>query len=146
MLRSGELNLLVGGAAAALECCRPAFASFARAIYHVGGSGAGRAIKLVNNILWAAHNQLTVDALQFAEALGLEPRATARVILECSGASDSQYVFVQPNWRETFEFMRPYMTKDVSAAAEAARDANVDLGTLGAVVNAYNRLALRGFE
>jgi hypothetical protein len=33
--------------------------------------------------------------------------------------------------------MRPYMVKDASAAAEAARDAHVELGTLGAVVEAY---------
>jgi 3-hydroxyisobutyrate dehydrogenase-like beta-hydroxyacid dehydrogenase len=54
ILASGMMNLLVGGDAAALERCRPALEPFARAIYHLGDSGAGRAMKLVNNLLWVA--------------------------------------------------------------------------------------------
>jgi 3-hydroxyisobutyrate dehydrogenase-like beta-hydroxyacid dehydrogenase len=137
MIPSGELNLLVGGDAAALDRCRPVFSAFARAIHHVGPSGMGRAIKLVNNILWVAQNQLAVDALRLAEGLGLDPAVTVRIILGCSGASDTLNVFAGPKWPDTLAFMRPYMVKDASAAAEAARDAHIDLGTLGAVVKAY---------
>jgi 3-hydroxyisobutyrate dehydrogenase-like beta-hydroxyacid dehydrogenase len=137
MIPSGELHLLVGGDADALERARPALAAFARSVHHVGGPGAGRAIKLVNNLLWVAHSQLAFDARRLIEGLGLEPEATLQVILDCSGASDAQNVFAKPGWEKTFDFMRPYMVKDASAAAEAAREAGVDLGVLGAVTAAY---------
>jgi 3-hydroxyisobutyrate dehydrogenase-like beta-hydroxyacid dehydrogenase len=139
MIPSGELNLLVGGEAEALDRCRPALAAFARTIHHVGPSGAGRAIKLVNNLLWVAHNQIDMDARRFAEGLGLDADAALRVILECSGANDSLNVFARPSWRQTYDFMQPYMVKDASAAAQAARDAGVDLGGLGAAAADFIR-------
>jgi 3-hydroxyisobutyrate dehydrogenase-like beta-hydroxyacid dehydrogenase len=137
MIPSGELHLLVGGDAEALGKARPALIAFARSVHHVGGPGAGRAIKLVNNLLWVAHNQLALDARRLAEGLGLDPQATLQVILACSGASDSQNVFSKPGWEKTLAFMQPYMVKDATAAAEAAREAGVDLGVLGAVTAAY---------
>jgi 3-hydroxyisobutyrate dehydrogenase len=66
-LASGLLTLLVGGDADAIERGRPVFDTFARKIFHVGGSGAGRAIKLVNNILFAGHLQLAANAVTLAE-------------------------------------------------------------------------------
>jgi 3-hydroxyisobutyrate dehydrogenase-like beta-hydroxyacid dehydrogenase len=111
--------------------------AFARSLLHVGASGAGRAIKLINNLLWVAHNQIAMDARRLAEGLGLDPQAALQVILECSGASDSLNVFARPDWRRTYDFMQPYMVKDASAAAEAAREAGVELGALGAVAAAY---------
>jgi 3-hydroxyisobutyrate dehydrogenase-like beta-hydroxyacid dehydrogenase len=137
VLKAGQMNLLVGGDAEALDRCRPAFAAFVREIHHVGSTGAGRALKLVNNLLWVAHTQMADDALRLAESLGLDRLSTAEIILDCSGASDALHVFVRPEWRDTLAFMRPYMFKDASAAAEAARDTHTDLGTLGAVVKAY---------
>jgi 3-hydroxyisobutyrate dehydrogenase-like beta-hydroxyacid dehydrogenase len=137
MLKAGgELNILVGGDAEALERCRPALEPFARAIFHVGGSGAGRAIKLVNNLCWAAHNHISAEALKLAEGLGLDPYETMRVILQCSGANDTQNVFVDEGWKATFEFMRPYLHKDASAAGEAAREAGVELNVLQAAIDA----------
>jgi 3-hydroxyisobutyrate dehydrogenase-like beta-hydroxyacid dehydrogenase len=137
MLKAGgELNLLVGGDAEALARCRPALEPFARAIFHVGESGAGRAIKLVNNLCWAAHNHISVEAMRLAEGLGLDPYAAMRVILQCSGANDTQNVFVDDGWRATFAFMRPYLHKDASAAAEAAREAQVELHVLQAAIDA----------
>ncbi|MEZ5735448.1 MAG: NAD(P)-dependent oxidoreductase [Novosphingobium sp.] len=138
MLASGKMNLLVGGDAQALDRCRPVFDAFAEEIFHVGGNGAGRAIKLVNNILWVGHIQLAMDALNLAEKLGLEAIETARIVLKCTGASDVLNIFAKPGFAETYEFMRPYMVKDASAAAEAAREVAADLGTLGDVVRAYS--------
>ena len=58
----GKLTLLIGGDGAAIERARPALETFAARMLHVGGSGAGRAMKLVNNMLFAAHAQIGVDA------------------------------------------------------------------------------------
>jgi len=130
------LNLLVGGDADALDRCRGVFETFSAEIFHLGRSGAGRAMKLVNNMLWVAHNQLMIDALNFADKLGFDRYEAAKIIDKSSGASRVTSVFTQP-YDDIVDYMRPFMIKDASAAAEAAREAGVDLGTLGDVVRAY---------
>jgi len=136
-MASGKLTLLVGGDADAIERGRPAFDAFARAIFHVGPSGAGRKIKLVNNILFAGHLQLAVDALRLAEGLGLDRGATAGALVECSGASDVLNRFINEDPAAMLETARRYMVKDVAAAADAGAAAGIDLGTLGAVTATY---------
>ena len=137
MMASGKLNLLVGGDPAALDRCRPVLQTFANEILHMGGSGAGRAIKLVNNLLWVANHRLAMDTLDFAAKLGLDPLLTAEIILKCSGATDAFHVYLNPEWPKMVEFMHAYFVKDASAAAKAARDAGCDLGALRDVVRAY---------
>lgn len=136
-MNTGMLTLLVGGEADAIERCRPAFDAFARSVFHVGASGAGRAIKLVNNILFAGHLQLAADALRMAQGLGLERGATAAALTQCSGASDVMERFVTDDPAAMLETARRYMVKDVAAAADAAAAAGVDIGTLGAVTQTY---------
>jgi 3-hydroxyisobutyrate dehydrogenase-like beta-hydroxyacid dehydrogenase len=136
-MASGMLTLLVGGDADAIERGRPAFDAFARTIFHVGGSGAGRAIKLVNNILFAGHLQLAADAVRFAEALGLNGRDTAAALSQCSGASDVLTRFTDEDPAYMLETAHRYMVKDVGAAADAARAAGVELGALGAATAGY---------
>lgn len=135
-MSSPMLNLLVGGDAEALERCRSLFETFSAEIFHLGGHGAGRAMKLVNNLVWVANNQLMIDALNFAAALGFDRYETAKIIDKSSGGSRVTSVFTKP-YEDMVAYMRPFMVKDASAAAVAAREAGVDLGTLGEVARAY---------
>lgn len=134
---AGTMTLLVGGAKDAIDRARPALDAFARKIVHVGGNGSGRAIKLVNNIVFAGHLQLGADALRLAEGLGLDPRVTARALTNCSGESNVLHMFAETDVAAMLETSRRYMEKDVTAAADAAQKAGVDLGTLGAVTAVY---------
>jgi 3-hydroxyisobutyrate dehydrogenase-like beta-hydroxyacid dehydrogenase len=129
-LTTGDMVLLVGGDGAALDRCRPFFAPFARETYHVGGTGAGRAIKLVNNLLFYAQFQMANDALGLAESLGLDRTLAAEMILKCTGASDAQNIFLLSDWRERRKVIDAFMVKDVAAALAVAREAKVDLGYL----------------
>jgi 3-hydroxyisobutyrate dehydrogenase-like beta-hydroxyacid dehydrogenase len=136
-IESGMLTLLVGGDADAIERGRPAFNAFARAIFHVGPSGAGRAIKLVNNILFAGHLQLAADAIKLAEGLGLKRSAAVAALVQCSGASDVLGNFVHQDPAQMLETAHRYMIKDVAAAVEAGRARGVELGPLGAATATY---------
>lgn len=136
-IASGMLTLLVGGEADAIERGRPAFDAFAHTIFHIGPSGSGRKIKLVNNILFAGHLQLAADGLRLAEGLGLDRGKTAAALVECSGASDVMNQFIENDPQAMLEMARRYMVKDVAAAADAGRAAGVDIGTLGAVTATY---------
>jgi 3-hydroxyisobutyrate dehydrogenase-like beta-hydroxyacid dehydrogenase len=134
---SGRLTLLIGGDGDAIERARPALETFARTIFHVGGSGAGRAIKLVNNVLFAAHAQVAADALKLAEGLGLDRSKTAAALMECSGASDIMNNFVVVEPAAMLENIHRYMVKDVAAALDAGANANVELGPLQAATAVY---------
>lgn len=138
-LASGKLTLLVGGDADAIERGRPAFDAFARAIFHVGGSGAGRAIKLVNNILFAGQLQLAADALRLAGALGLDRSSTAAALVQCSGGSDVMAHFIHADPKNMLETAHRYMVKDVNAALDAGRNAGLTLEALAASTAAYQK-------
>jgi 3-hydroxyisobutyrate dehydrogenase len=62
---SGELLFLVGGSTDALDAARPVFSVLGRDAIHLGPSGSGALMKLVNNFLCG------VQAASFAEALSL---------------------------------------------------------------------------
>ena len=56
---SGQLVFLVGGVEADLETARPLFEVMGRAVIHVGVSGMGSALKVVNNMLAAQAARIT---------------------------------------------------------------------------------------
>lgn len=130
------LNLLVGGDADALERCRDILDIFAKEIFYLGPSGAGRALKLVNNLLHVANNQIMRDALNFAEKLGFDRYEAAKIIDKCTGASRATSTYTKP-YDEIVKYMHPTAVKDASAAVAAARQVDADLGPLGVLVSGY---------
>lgn len=76
----GELAVLAGGDAAALERARPVLGLLARRIFHVGPSGAGAAMKLAVNTVVHGLNQALSEALVLAETAGVERSAAYDVI------------------------------------------------------------------
>lgn len=87
---SGELVFLVGGSAAALETARPALAAMSRAILHVGASGRGALLKLVNNFMCGVQAASLAEALALIERSGLD-RAKSLELLT-TGAPGSPLV------------------------------------------------------
>ena len=82
---AGQLLIVGGGDVAAFERCRPALATFADAIFHLGPAGAGQTGKMVNNlILWACISA-NYEGLKLGESLGVERAAMRAMLLESSG-------------------------------------------------------------
>ncbi|MGH9214476.1 MAG: NAD(P)-dependent oxidoreductase [Acidimicrobiales bacterium] len=90
VVERGELTVMVGGDAAALDDVRPALESFAKTIFHVGDSGAGATMKLVVNAAVHALNVSISEALVLAEKAGLDRSATYEVLQ--AGAVGAPYV------------------------------------------------------
>ncbi|MYM64409.1 NAD(P)-dependent oxidoreductase [Pseudomaricurvus sp. HS19] len=86
-IAAGELTLLVGGEAAALDRCREVLGAYASPILHVGPLGAGQKTKLVNNLLFAAQVKLAADASRLLQELGADVNASLAAITHCSGDS-----------------------------------------------------------
>jgi 3-hydroxyisobutyrate dehydrogenase len=82
---AGKLLITGGGDKAAFERCRPAFSTFADAIFRLGPVGAGQVGKMVNNlILWACISA-NDEGLRFGEKLGVDRKAMREMLLQSSG-------------------------------------------------------------
>ena len=84
---SGELSVIVGGAAATFEACRDLFRAMGTNIFHVGGPGQGLAMKLVNNMLIQVNRVAVAEALVMGVKAGLDPRTIYEVIRVSTGTS-----------------------------------------------------------
>ena len=87
---AGELNFLVGGSTGALEKLRPVLAPMAKSIAHLGPTGSGALIKLINNFVCGVQLAALAEALAWIERSGLD-RAQALAVLT-DGAPGSPLV------------------------------------------------------
>jgi 3-hydroxyisobutyrate dehydrogenase-like beta-hydroxyacid dehydrogenase len=90
----GRWSLPVGGDSASLEEARPALNALASTITHVGGPGAGNAIKLLNNLMFGAINAITAEAFAAAALVGVSPRRFYETVAD-SGAATVSNLFRQ---------------------------------------------------
>jgi 3-hydroxyisobutyrate dehydrogenase-like beta-hydroxyacid dehydrogenase len=83
LVERGELMVMVGGDAAALERARPVLDALAAKVIHVGELGAGATMKLVVNAVVHGLNLAVSESLVLAEKAGVE-RAAAYEVLASS--------------------------------------------------------------
>ncbi|RYY25854.1 MAG: NAD(P)-dependent oxidoreductase [Sphingomonadales bacterium] len=130
-IAAGTVTLLVGGEEATLERCRPVLEAYADPILHTGPLGAGQQVKLVNNLLFAAHVRLARDAARLLDGK-LGP------LLQCSGASRAIELMC-PVGAETFAaHAERFIRKDVAVCLDVAASAGIDTGELGRVAGLEN--------
>jgi 3-hydroxyisobutyrate dehydrogenase len=85
---AGTLTIMVGGATADVERCRPVLDAFCGNVFHVGQeAGAGQGAKLVNQLLVATHLVATSEALLLAARTGLDLSYVQKIIGTCAGNS-----------------------------------------------------------
>lgn len=115
----GEINLLVGGAEAALERARPALRAWTRAVHHLGALGAGQIGKTANNLIHWAQIAVISEAFEFARAYGVSgPRL--RAALETSSTNSRTL-------REIEEMRFTWHAKDLANALSMASPKDVSL-------------------
>jgi 3-hydroxyisobutyrate dehydrogenase len=83
----GELTLMVGGDAAALDRVRPVLTPFAKKIFHCGVSGAGHTAKLLNNFLNAIALAGTAEVMVAGKKAGLDLEVLLDVLNNSSGVN-----------------------------------------------------------
>lgn len=86
--RDGTLTIMVGGTGDAVRRLEPTLALMGR-VRHVGDTGAGHALKALNNLLSASHLLATSEAILAGERFGLDPGAMLEAINGSSGRSGS---------------------------------------------------------
>jgi 3-hydroxyisobutyrate dehydrogenase len=85
--KNGVLAAMVGGEAAPLAEAEPVMQSVMGKIVHVGPSGAGHAVKSVNNTLLAAHIWVAYEGLLTLAKLGVPMETALAAINAASGRS-----------------------------------------------------------
>jgi 3-hydroxyisobutyrate dehydrogenase-like beta-hydroxyacid dehydrogenase len=133
------LVAMVGGPADALERARPVLEAMTKAQFHLGGTGAGAAMKLAVNVMIASQTVAISEALTLAEAAGIE-RADAYDVI-AAGALASPFVeykkaaFLDPDGTPP-AFALDLMRKDLKLALEQGEAAGLPLLGAGAAAEA----------
>ena len=131
-ISAGRLTLLIGGDEAVLADVRPALASYADPILHVGGLGDGQRVKLVNNALFAAQVGLVAEAERVANGLGVDPVKALQAIQHCSADSRVlRTVLALGSSARMQELAGRFIRKDTAVVEQVARELGVELGRLG---------------
>ncbi len=85
--RNRELVFMAGGDAGAFAAARPLFEAMGRMALHVGASGAGATLKLINNMLSGTMTAALAEAVSIAQAAGVDPQAAQAILGEGATAS-----------------------------------------------------------
>jgi 3-hydroxyisobutyrate dehydrogenase-like beta-hydroxyacid dehydrogenase len=134
-IAAGELTLWVGGDQSALDEVRPLLAAYASPVIFVGPAGNGQRVKLVNNALFVAQVGLAVDAVRFAEALGIPEAEILAAVQHGSGGSRALSSVAWMGADGAGPRLSELMGKDISVLRAVAGRARADLGLIGDVLS-----------
>jgi 3-hydroxyisobutyrate dehydrogenase-like beta-hydroxyacid dehydrogenase len=82
----GELTIMVGGDAEAIEDVSELLATLSNHFVHLGDIGAGSHAKLINNTMFSAQLALAEDAMRAGETLGVDAKGLGEILLTSSSA------------------------------------------------------------
>jgi 3-hydroxyisobutyrate dehydrogenase-like beta-hydroxyacid dehydrogenase len=134
-IAAGTLTVLIGGPSDAVAAVTPIVSAYADPVLATGALGSALALKLINNVLFAANAQLLAAATQLGEQLGVEPTVLLSTLQVCSASSHAAAHAHRIGGMDRFaELAGPFLRKDIAACREAATEAGVELGLLGTAV------------
>jgi 3-hydroxyisobutyrate dehydrogenase len=129
--RTGELTIMAGGSAEAVERCQPLLAAMGSRIYATGPLGSGQAMKSLNNFVSAIGLVATCEAVVIGRRFGLDPQVVAEVLNGSTGKNNTtEHKLRQFILSGTFAsgFSLDLMVKDLGIAASVAH--HTGTGTL----------------
>lgn len=144
---AGTLTFMVGGTDAAFAKVRPLFDIMGQKTVHCGGSGAGQAAKICNNMILGVTMIATCEAFALADKLGLDRQKMFDVVSTSSGYSWSMNAYcpapgIGPKSPADNGykpgFAAELMLKDLRLSQQAAEEADADtpMGHLAAALYA----------
>jgi 3-hydroxyisobutyrate dehydrogenase-like beta-hydroxyacid dehydrogenase len=133
---AGCLTVMIGGDAQAVDQVTPALSAYCGNIIHTGSFGTALTAKLVNNLVFAANNQIVGAASAIAAQMGLEPGLLLRVLSVSSGSSHAvTYALRSGGVAAVENLVAEFLVKDTAACRAVADATGTDLGWLGRVVD-----------
>ena len=134
-----ELVFMVGGDKGAFDRAQPLFQAMGRMARHIGASGTGATIKLVNNMLSATATAAMAEAAQVAEAAGLDPAAAIEILGEGAAGSRLLKAKLPKMLKRDFspQFALELMDKDLRYFLALAQDVDRATPIASLVRNQY---------
>jgi 3-hydroxyisobutyrate dehydrogenase len=128
---AGELVFLAGGSAAALARVQPALAAMGRKVTHLGPTGSGAMMKLVNNFVAGVQVAALAEAVAWLERSGLDRTQAISILAEGSVGSPVVKMVGDRMRAEDFSphFPLKLMAKDLDYATREAAGCGQTLST-----------------
>lgn len=122
----GKWALPVGGRIEDLGRCRPILDVVAAKIIHIGESGSGNKIKLLNQMMFSAINAMTAEMMAVAEKVGVPPKLLYEIINSSQPATVSNLFLelgknIAADSYDQPTFSVDLLCKDVRLAIEMAK-------------------------
>lgn len=142
----GTLSIMVGGAAEDFERAMPVFAAMGKTITHVGATGAGQTVKLVNQVLVVGNCLAMCEALMLAQAGGVDLQKTFDAISKGAAGSwmftNRAPQIINRDWRPGFTVA--LQQKDLRLVLQAADQLGVPLPGTALIFQMYRTLEALG--
>lgn len=132
---NGTLSLMVGGESADVEAALPVLKALATGISHLGPSGSGQLVKLVNQVLVGCTFAALAESAALVRAAGLQPEDVLGALV--GGRADSAVLrefftkFAELDLTPTGRLRN--MVKDLESARDYARSVDIPLPITSAV-------------
>lgn len=139
----GILTVMVGGDFEAFQKAQPIMQAFSGLIEYVGASGAGFAVKAVNNTLMATHLWALAEGLTVLKSKGVDLNSALNCINHSSGKSTmSENIMAQKVLNRSFPktFALNLLQKDIGIAIDLLKQENLDLSLLQIVQSQFNMI------
>jgi 3-hydroxyisobutyrate dehydrogenase len=131
---AGTLTAMVGGQDCDVRAVEPLLEAMTGTRFHVGGPGAGHAVKALNNLLSAAGIAITTEAIAIGFRFGVDPARMIEVFNASTGRNwATEYKFpefvLQDRWDSGFRLGLQRKDLDTALALAAATATDVPLAT-----------------
>lgn len=146
--QAGTLAIMAGGDREVFEAALPVLEAMGNNIFHVGPSGAGEVIKLVNNILVGVIGAATAEALVLGAKAGADVATMAQVVGVSAGASwqlANQFPLRAFNGSFKPGFMTDLLAKDLDLALDLGSEQRAPLFFTALAKQLYGEVQAAGY-
>jgi len=144
---NGELVFLVGGETAALDTARPAFDAMGKGVTHLGATGAGATLKLINNFMNGVQLASLAEALSMVDRAGLDRDQAFDVL--ANGSPGSPFIKLiggrMTDDDASVHFMLRLMGKDLTYAKAEGEALGIDMAMAAAALAQVQSGVDKGF-
>ncbi|GAC1464338.1 MAG: NAD(P)-dependent oxidoreductase [Chloroflexota bacterium] len=145
---AGTLTIMAGGEREAFDRAQPVLDAMGKNVFHVGPSGSGQVIKLVNNILVGVIAAATAEALVLGTKAGADVETMAKVVGLSAGASwqlANQFPLRAFNGSFKPGFMTDLLCKDLGLALDLGAETRSPLFLTALAQQMYGEVQAAGF-
>jgi 3-hydroxyisobutyrate dehydrogenase len=144
---AGELLFLVGGSAEALAAVRPVLAVMSRDILHLGPTGSGATLKLINNFLCGVQAASVAEAMALVTASGLHREKSIAMLAAGAPGSPLLKVITSRAAANDFtpNFVLRLMAKDLTYAREEGQRHGIAMSTATPAIADFQKAIAAGY-